>query len=147
MSSFNRIGTRWTGGDYRLLTDILRNEWGFKGVVLCDFNTIPSYMISRQMAYAGGDINLATQPVSWVDESSVSDVIVLRKCIKNILYAVVNSNAMNGVVVGYKLPYWVICVIIIDAVVVATIAVWGFFVIHRALKPEPVAKDKEKKKN
>ena len=37
--------------------------------------------------------------------------------------------------------------IIIDAVVVATIAVWGFFVIHRALKPEPVAKDKEKKKN
>lgn len=147
MSSFNRIGTRWTGGDYRLLTDILRNEWGFKGVVLCDFNTIPSYMISRQMAYAGGDINLAIQPVSWVDESSVSDVIVLRKCIKNILYAVVNSNAMNGVVIGYKLPYWVICVIIIDAVVVVAIAVWGFFVIHRALKPEPVAKDKEKTQN
>ena len=26
MSSFNRIGTRWTGGDYRLLTQILRDE-------------------------------------------------------------------------------------------------------------------------
>lgn len=31
MTSFNRIGTRWTGGDYRLLTEILRNEWGFNG--------------------------------------------------------------------------------------------------------------------
>lgn len=28
MSSFNRIGTRWTGGDYRLMTEILRGEWG-----------------------------------------------------------------------------------------------------------------------
>ena len=27
MSSFNRIGTIWTGGDYRLMTEILRNEW------------------------------------------------------------------------------------------------------------------------
>ena len=45
MTSFNRIGTRWTGGDYRLLTEILRNEWGFNGLVICDFNTIPQYMI------------------------------------------------------------------------------------------------------
>lgn len=30
MSSFNRIGARWAGGDYRLLTQILRNEWASK---------------------------------------------------------------------------------------------------------------------
>lgn len=62
MSSFNRIGTVWTGGDYRLLTEILRDEWGFVGMVICDFNTVPQYMNSRQMAYAGGDLNLATTP-------------------------------------------------------------------------------------
>lgn len=88
MSSFNRIGTRWTGGDYRLLTQILRDEWGFRGMVICDFNTIPQYMDSRQMAYAGGDINLATQPRSWVDASSTADLIVLRQCAKNVLYTV-----------------------------------------------------------
>ncbi len=64
MSSFNRIGTMWTGGDYRLLTEILRDEWGFEGMVICDFNTIPQYMNSRQMAYAGGDLNLAIMPES-----------------------------------------------------------------------------------
>lgn len=104
MSSFNRIGTRWTGGDYRLLTEILRNEWGFKGMVICDFNTIPQYMNSRQMAYAGGDLNLATQPVSWCDSSDVSDVIVLRQSAKNVFYTVANSNAMNVEIVGYGMP-------------------------------------------
>lgn len=44
MTSFNRIGLKWTGGDYRLLTEILRDEWGFKGTVICDFNTHPEYM-------------------------------------------------------------------------------------------------------
>ncbi|MGN0805967.1 MAG: glycoside hydrolase family 3 C-terminal domain-containing protein, partial [Candidatus Coproplasma sp.] len=36
MSSFNRIGERWTGGDYRLLNTILRDEWGFEGLVISD---------------------------------------------------------------------------------------------------------------
>ena len=96
MTSFNRIGLRWTGGDYRLLTNILREEWGFRGAVIDDFNT-PGYMPVKQMAYAGGDINLSTTR-KWnkVDSSSASDVSVLRQCMKNILYVVGNSNNMNG---------------------------------------------------
>jgi beta-glucosidase len=131
MSSFNRIGTRWTGGDYRLLTTILRDEWGFKGAVICDFNTIPSYMNSRQMAYAGGDLNLTTSAttVSWCDESSSEDVYIMRQCAKNILYTVVNSNAMNTEIIGYKMPVWEIIMIVVDVVVIAGIGVWGFFAI------------------
>ncbi len=136
MSSFNRIGTRWTGGDYRLLTEILRNEWGFNGTVLCDFNTIPAYMNSRQMAYAGGDLNLATQPKSWCDSSSAADVTILRRCAKNTLYAVVNSNAMNGEVVGYGMPIWQIVLIVFDCLLVVGLGVWGFFVVRKALKDE-----------
>lgn len=136
MTSFNRIGTRWTGGDYRLVTQILRNEWGFKGTVLCDFNTIPAYMNSRQMAYAGGDLNLATGPITWCDPSSVSDVTILRRCIKNTLYAVVNSNAMNGEVIGYGMPIWQIFLIVLDCALVVGLGVWGFFVIRKALKAE-----------
>ncbi len=134
MTSFNRIGTRWTGGDYRLLTEILRNEWGFRGTVICDFNTIPQYMNSRQMAYAGGDLNLATLPEDWADESDTGDMIVLRQCAKDVFYTVINSNAMNGEIVGYKMPYWQIALICIDCVVVVAIAVWGFFVIRGAFK-------------
>ncbi len=135
MTSFNRIGTRWTGGDYRLVTEILRNEWGFEGAVICDFNTIPDYMNSRQMAYAGGDMNLVlADPVSWCDASSPADVYVLRNCVQNAAYAIVNSNAMNGEIIGYKMPIWQIVLIVIDCVIVAGIAVWGFFAIRKALK-------------
>lgn len=134
MSSFNRIGTRWTGGDYRLLTQILREEWGFQGMVICDFNTVPSYMDSRQMAYAGGDINLATQPVSWCDPSDSADLIVLRKCAKNVLYTVANSNAMNYDIIGYSMPLWELALIIVDCVVAVGIAVWGFFAVRRFVK-------------
>ena len=38
MSSFNYIGTEWTGGRKSLLTDVLRDEWGFGGMVITDFN-------------------------------------------------------------------------------------------------------------
>ena len=134
MSSFNRIGTKWTGGDYRLLTEILREEWGFRGYVICDFNTCPDYMFSKQMAYAGGDINLSTTPVDWCNQSSTSDMVVLRRCAKNLMYALVNSNAMNGEVIGYKMPIWQILVIVADCVIVAGLSVWGFFAIRKALK-------------
>ena len=109
MTSFNRIGTRWTGGDYRLVTEILRDEWGFKGTVICDFNTIPQYMNPRQMYYAGGDLDLATLPSSmWTDcdTSETGDAVVLRTAVKNILYSFVNSNAMNAEVIGYDAPKW-----------------------------------------
>lgn len=131
MSSFNRIGTRWTGGDYRLLTEILRDEWGFRGTVICDFNTIPQYMNSRQMAYAGGDINLATFPESWADESDTGDMIVLRQAAKNIMYTVVNSNAMNGEIIRYNMPIWQIILIVLDCVAVVGVVVWGFLVIRK----------------
>lgn len=109
MTSFNRIGTRWTGGDYRLLTEILRNEWGFNGLVICDFNTILQYMIPRMMFYAGGSLDLATQQSAmWTDcdTSDAGDAIVLMRAVKDVMYALVNSNAMNAEVIGYNPPIW-----------------------------------------
>ena len=140
MSSFNRIGVKWTGGDYRLLTEILRNEWGFKGMVITDFNTT-TYANLEQMAYAGGDLNLGNDmtiiPVlnpDWCDENDNADLYILRNCVKNILYTVANSNALNGEVDHYNLAPWKIAVIVIDCVAVAAVAVWGFFAVRKFLK-------------
>ena len=138
MSSFNRIGGVWAGGDYRLLTNILREEWGFRGTVISDF-TSGSYMNARQMAYAGGGLNLNNQSkYVWSDfnASDLNDVDVLRKCAKNVLYTVLNSNAMNGEIVGYKLPVWQVILIVVDCAIVAGFVVWGFFAIRKSLKNE-----------
>ena len=143
MSSFNRIGARWTGGDYRLLTEILRNEWGFRGFVICDFNTIPQYMIPKQMFYAGGDLDLATMNSSmWTDAdtSESGDAIVLQNAAKNIIYAFVNSNAMNAEVIGYKEPLWHSYLLYVDAGVGALIVLWGILAfVRRAKKNKALA--------
>lgn len=128
MTSFNRIGTRWTGGDYRLVTEILRGEWGFRGFVICDFNTIPQYMNPKQMFYAGGDLDLATLTTSmWMDSdtSESGDAIVLRNAAKNIMYAFVNSNAMNAEVIGYDAPLWHGYLLYLDIALGALLVIWG----------------------
>jgi len=37
MSSFNRLGASWCGGNYNLYTGILRNEWGYQGSIVTDW--------------------------------------------------------------------------------------------------------------
>ena len=136
MSSFNRIGTLWTGGDYRLLTTILRDEWGFKGLVICDFNTEP-FMNTKQMCYAGGDLNLATLPKSW-NATTAADITVLRQATKNILYTISRSNAMNGSGEGgYYIEYyawWETVLQFLPVALALGFAVWGFFAITKAKK-------------
>ena len=137
MTSFNRIGTRWTGGDYRLLTEILRNEWGFNGLVICDFNTIPQYMIPRMMFYAGGSLDLATQQSAmWTDcdTSDAGDAIVLMRAVKDVMYALVNSNAMNAEVIGYNPPIWQEYLHWINVGAFTLVGVWLVLAIVRTVR-------------
>ena len=136
MSSFNRIGTRWTGGDYRLMTQVLRNEWGFRGLVICDYKT-ERYMDSRQMLYAGNDLILtSTGDLMWtdVDANSAKDVTILRQSAKNILYAVANSNSIQINIIGYQTEWWVTLIIALDVVIPVLLAAWGVFAIMKFIR-------------
>ncbi len=57
MTSFNYIGSAWAGADRALLTDVLRGEWGFHGVVSTDACVYP-HMDVKKMLEAGGDLSL-----------------------------------------------------------------------------------------
>ncbi|VEU80232.1 glycoside hydrolase family 3 protein [Haploplasma axanthum] len=137
MSSFNRIGLTWAGGSYELLTEVLRNEWGFKGMVITDYSVLIKYMNVDQMIRAGGDLNL-TQEGKPNGNVTPTQITALRNATKNILYTVANSNAMNGygdgVVYGYAMPYWKLALIWSNVAVVVANATWGFFVVRAALK-------------
>ena len=61
MSSFNRIGATWAGGSHALMTDVLREEWGFTGFAISDFN-LYRYMNPNQGISAGTDLTLTFQP-------------------------------------------------------------------------------------
>ena len=43
MNAFARVGAVWSGADAGLMTNVLRNEWGFDGFVLTDFSGNPMF--------------------------------------------------------------------------------------------------------
>ena len=37
MSAYNKVRGEWCGENRHLLTEILRDQWGFQGYVTCDW--------------------------------------------------------------------------------------------------------------
>lgn len=101
MTSFSRIGYTWAGGSYALLTELLRNEWGFEGMVITDIE-LYSFTNAQQMIRAGGDLNLSssygnvfTKLQNKEECNTPTQLAAIRKAAKNILYTVANSNTMQ----------------------------------------------------
>ena len=150
MTSFNRIGTEWAGGSYRLVTTILRKEWGFRGSVICDFHT-DFYMDSKQMLYAGGDLNLVSDAeqklitsnmydTPYISPDNPKDANLIRQAAHNNLYAIANSCALKVAILGYKTSTWKVMLYVADGAIPGGLAVWGFFAIFTALrKKEAIA--------
>ena len=133
MSSFNRIGKRWAGGSYPLLTAVLRNEWGARGPVITDYS-LNTYTHVDEMIRAGGDLFLTQDAKSFNKEDDATQITLLRNATKNVLYAVVNSNAMGAEVIGYQRPMWQNVMFIIDAALVVLLALWGFLAFRKSKK-------------
>ncbi|MBO4989584.1 MAG: glycoside hydrolase family 3 C-terminal domain-containing protein [Clostridia bacterium] len=131
MSSYNRIGAIWAGGRYSVMTTMLRHEWGFNGMVVTDYFTTAAQNMT-QMLRTGNDLALTTIS-SAVPLKTAEDVIVARRAVKNILYTVVNSNAMNGYSYGvYQvelMPVWEIVMISVSAVLGLCWIAWGTILI------------------
>jgi len=134
MSSYNRIGTTWTGGDYRLLTEILRNEWGFVGVVISDYADHASYMWTDQKIRAGGDLNLESRLLTISHDAaaraSSTHVSSLRRASHNILYAVANSSGMDVVILGMRRAWWVTGLMWLNIGLLVGFLAWGFFALN-----------------
>ncbi|OMD83597.1 MULTISPECIES: glycoside hydrolase family 3 N-terminal domain-containing protein [Paenibacillus] len=96
MTALNRIGTKMTSGHYNLLTDVLRGEWGFKGVAITDYLSGQTGGSVDMMLSAGMDLVLATAANTLSDAKQDWSRYELREAAHNVLYNTVNSLAMNG---------------------------------------------------
>ncbi len=119
MSSFNRIGGTWAGGSYPLMRQVLRDEWGFRGLTISDFN-LYDFMDPDQGIRAGTDLQLtwATNKSDFQDTSDPVTRQAIRQAYKNMCYTVANSNRMQNVAPGsiivYRLAWWQIAAICFD---------------------------------
>ena len=115
MSAFNRLGTTWCGARSELLQTVLRDEWGFHGMVITDYDGM-SYMNVDQAIRAGNDIMLSTTGDLPTDTSNTAKQ-AMRSASHNILYTVANSVAVNYTY-EFEMPTWAIILIVADIVIV-----------------------------
>ena len=142
MTSFNRIGATWAGGHYNLITEVLREEWGFNGFVLTDYEVGAgkgSYMKTDQTLAAGGDGKLKTVGMDALFGFDISKHVELqgfgRDAAHHILYTVVNSAGMNGFVHGVEFvkgfAYYKIILIVWDILAVPALVWMGIILVRR----------------
>ena len=116
MLAMNRIGSTWTGAHYPLMTEVCRNEWGFKGLFITDYVAeMETSMIDKLLA-GGGNLVLSTSTLPLSDAKANWCRAYLRENTHRALYIMANSLAMNGLggdvkfEVGtpiYKIGLWI----------------------------------------
>ena len=149
MTSFNRIGCIWAGGNEALMTGILRYEWGFKGCIITDMTENEDNMDSAANLRAGGNLNLGgdSDPVVTLSTSSTGRVQRrMRQAIKEYVYAYIHASWKNvtynqsadpseAVVVTEpkeSWQWWRPTLISVDILIYGALAI-GFFAIIRKL--------------
>lgn len=102
MCAFNRIGCTWTNMNPALVTGLLRNEWGFDGLVTTDF-FFGAYQDMRTMLEVGTTAACTTMTfvyqIANLEDWAANDaklVANMREASHRLLYVLANSNVMNG---------------------------------------------------
>lgn len=149
MTAYNRVGATRCSGSYALDTEVLRNEWGFKGCVISDYFVGGYAMDEDEFIRAGNDLKLLPggKASDLDDLTSPTAVIALQKSVKNILYSYLQTRYIGATsqgldmntVIGTKtevFPWWTIILGAIDVAIVAGCAVWGFVVFRKVKRGE-----------
>lgn len=111
MNSFSRVGAKWNGGCYDMMTIVLRNEWGWDGINITDWmsNGPMSYVDAIMAGTDSFDGNGTTTSYdTWKNNAAVCQA--LRNAARRIIYNVVRTNAMNGITLNTRIlevtPWW-----------------------------------------
>lgn len=143
MVSMNRIGSRWTGGHYGLMTATLRDEWGFKGMAVTDQASyaVFAYEDMREGLAAGTDLWLNTDATLWkLSDAEMTNEVVndMQRAAKNVVYAIAGSNAMNGLAADSKVvsvvPLWKKGLYALDVVAALGILITLFFTTRSVIR-------------
>jgi beta-glucosidase len=137
MSSYNRIGGIWSGNSYALFTQILRNEWGFRGSVVTDYG-VGSV---SQMVRSGNDLKFNVNRNTYISlgTNNVASVYCGVQAIKNTLYTFCNTYytaktydpevtiSIVKTEVGFR--WWIVALIVLDVLVVLTVIISAIVVL------------------
>lgn len=141
MVSWNFLGTTWTGESSALLNTVLRDEWGFRGMVESDYFRDNGHgFMNADAALANGmDAMLSTYGAGPnmphdADNPSASTVQYMRTACKNIMYTVVSSWKYETYISQTGMQDWVKVTIGIDIAAAVVLAALEGLVIAAYLR-------------
>ena len=137
MGAFNYIGNTYASAHLGLNQTVLRDEWGFEGMVETDYFSGPnySYQNADQLIRGGTDIMLAsTETTNNVEDQSATAVIQMRRAAHNILYTAVNSWRYADGDPAAVTPAWQIATYAVDAVIGVALVGLGVVAVRRSRK-------------
>ena len=101
MTSFNKINGTFAGGSHDLCTKILREEWGYRGVVVTDWGDMDIVVDGADAVAAGNDVVMPGGPpviaqvLKGYEEGRVNRE-QLEAAAAHLLYFVIHSAQMKG---------------------------------------------------
>ncbi len=97
MTSYNKINGVYAPNSYDLCTKVLRNEWGFAGVVMTDWFSTNKGQASNAIAMkSGNDLimpgggSFKKEILQGIESGLISEEDLRRSC-ENVVYAIFNS--------------------------------------------------------
>lgn len=101
MSSYNRINGVYSQGNYDLLTKVLRQDWGFKGIVMTDWIGERADLPISDVVKAGNDLLMPGFPtqVNHIIEGVKSGKIDIKdvdRNVRNMLEYIVKTPRFKG---------------------------------------------------
>ena len=97
MTSYNKVNGVYTPNSYDLCTDVLRNEWGFDGVVMTDwFSTNPGLGKNDLCIKAGNDLIMPGTPMAEMEirtglKKGTITPKELKRCCANVVRSIFDS--------------------------------------------------------
>lgn len=101
MSAYNKINGIYAQGNKDLLTNILRNDWGYKGIVETDWIGKREYLPVEQEVAAGNDLMMPGYPAQVKDivnavKSGKLDVNDVDRNVRRMLEYIVKTPRFKG---------------------------------------------------
>lgn len=121
MTTYGGVNGIWTAGNYDLNTTVLREEWGYKGVVMTDWwsrmneeGESPNAQNLAAMVRAQNDLYMVTEDASNTKDN-LSDALKtgtlsraeLLRCARNICTFLMKSPTMDRMC-GTEIPVWLL---------------------------------------
>ena len=156
MTSFNNIGSYWSGNDYNLMTKCLRGEFGMRGFAVTDWWQSGG-MNLRYGILAGNDLPDGNGAEGQVKNYGPDNgefgffAQAMRQSARRILYTVANSAAMNFIgddtrIISYDPEWFAVRDALITTVIVLFAVSAAFFAATTAWTVYEKVKSKNEEK-